>query len=195
MDTNKLLKKAELKLKEVKKQLEDDRERLKELKEIRGNELADELIESRPDHKQKIAELDKEIKVLEFNIGSSPLVINGLKRARLKLISQKEKEEKIEASKGQAKLEISLNSTSQKLVVLLKEVIELNRGLKIYWEDWDKLDKISGKGLTDKKTIRPSVEGIDRICGTLISEWEGRSDGTVRKFYSKDRFRDTRLIF
>lgn len=195
MDTLQLLEKSELRIKEIKKQFETDEGRLKELKELRGNELANELLESKPEHKEKIAEIDKEIAILQFNIESSPLVIDGLKRARLKLMSQKEKEEKEKALKGQAKLEISLNSSSQKLVVLLKEVIELNRGLKIYWEDWDKLDEISGKGLTDKKTIRPSVEGIDKICGTLISEWAGCSDGTVRKFYSKDRFRDTRLIF
>ena len=195
MDTLQLLEKSELRIKEVKEQFEIDRGRLKELKELRGNELANELIESRPGHKQKIAKIDKEIGVLEFNIGSSPLIIDGLKRARLKLMSRKEKEEKEKALKGQTKLENSLNSTSQKLVVLLKEVVKLNSELKTYWGDWDKLDTISGKNLTDKKCLRSSVEGINRICGTLLDEWVGRSDGEVRKFYSKDRYNDTRLIF
>ncbi len=195
MDTNKLLEKSELRLKEIKKQLEDDKGRLKELKGTRGDELANELIETSPGHRQKIAGLDKEIGVLEFNIGSSPLIIDGLKKARLKLMSRKEKEEKDQALKKQAKIETSLNETSQKLVVLLKEVVKLNLELKTYWRDWDKLDSVSGKGLTDKKTIRPSVEGINRICGTLLDEWVGRSDGEVRKFYSKDRYNDTRLIF
>ena len=72
MDTLQLLEKSELRIKEVKEQFETDEGRLKELKELRGNELANELIESRPGHKQKIAKIDKEIGVLEFNIGSSP---------------------------------------------------------------------------------------------------------------------------
>ncbi len=195
MDTLQLLEKSELRIKEVKEQFETDEGRLKELKELRGNELANELIESRPEHKQKIAGIDKEIGVLKFNIESSPLIIDGLKRARLKLISQREKEDKEKALKGQTKLETSLNSTSQKLVVLLKEVVKLNSELKTYWGDWDKLNTISGKNLTDKKCLRSSVEGINRICGTLLDEWVGRSDGEVRKFYSKDRYNDTRLIF
>ncbi|GAJ17077.1 unnamed protein product, partial [marine sediment metagenome] len=152
MDTIKLLERADLQLKEVKKQFETDKGRLKELKEIRGNELADELIETKPERAKKIAELDKEIEVLKINIGSSPLIIDGLKRAKLKLISQKEKEEKDKALKEQVKLENSLNETASKLVVLLKDVIKLNLKLKDEWANWDKLDLISGKGLPDKKT-------------------------------------------
>ncbi|GAI85677.1 unnamed protein product, partial [marine sediment metagenome] len=173
MDTIKLLERADLQLQEVSKKHESDKGRLKELKEIRGNELADELIETKPERAKKIAGLDKEIEVLKINIGSSPLIIDGLKRAKLKLLSQKEKEEKDKAKNSQVKLELSLNSTSQKLVELLKQVVALNSKLKDEWASWDKLDLISGKGLCDKKTIRPSVEGIDKICGTLINEWDG----------------------
>lgn len=194
MNTKKLIERADLQLEKVKEQLEGDRGRLKGLKEIRGNELANELLESRPDHKQKIAELDKEIDVLEFNIESSPLIIDGLKRARLKLLSQKEKEEKDQALREQTKIEITLNETSSKLIPLLKEVSKLNSALKSNWSEWDKLDTISGKGLTDTKVLRPSEQMLDRVCETFLDEWLGRSSET-RRYYSKDKFRETKIIF
>ena len=195
MDTNELLTKAEKKLKEIITDFEGDKKQLAGLTIERGNLLALELIASSPEQKEKIKKLDKTITNLKMMVEDTPAIIDGLKKAKLKLLSQKEKEDKKEALKGQTKLETSLNSTSQKLVVLLKEVIKLNRELKTYWGDWDKLDTISGKNLTDKKCLRSSVEGIDKVCGTLISEWSGSSDGKTRKFYSKGRYQDTRLIF
>ena len=195
MNTNELLTKAGEKLKETIIDFESDKKQFAELTKERGNLLALELLETKPEQKEKITKLNKTIVNLKNIIEDTPAVIDGLKKAKLKLISQREKEEKGEALKGQVKIEKLLNDTSLKLIPLLKEVIELNNQLKTYWEDWDKLNLISGKGLTDKKCIRPSVEGIDKICGTLLDEWAGHSDGTIRKFYSKDRYSDTRIIF
>lgn len=195
MNTNELLTKAGEKLKETIIDFESDKKQFAELTKERGNLLALELLETKPEQKEKITKLNKTIVNLKTIIEDTPLVIDGLKKAKLKLLSQKEKEDKGEALKGQVKIEKLLNDTSLKLIPKLKEIVELNKKLKTYWEDWDKLDGVSGKGVTDKKCIRPSVEGIDKICGTLISEWLGQSDGTIRKFYSRDRYNDTRLIF
>jgi len=195
MNTNELLTKAGEKLKETIIDFESDKKQLAELTEERGNLLALELLESKPENRGEITKLNKTIINLKTIIEDTPVIIDGLKKAKLKLLSQKERENKIEALEKQTKIEISLNETSKKLIGLLKDVVTLNGQLKTYWEDWDKLDLISGKGLPDKKTVRPSVEGIDKICGTLLDEWAGTSNGTIRKFYSKDRYNDTRLIF
>ncbi|GAI61278.1 unnamed protein product, partial [marine sediment metagenome] len=144
---------------------------------------------------EKIKVLTKEIDGLKIEIENSTPLINGLKKKLLSLKSQKEREEKEGAKKGQVKLETSLNETSSKLVKLLKEVQVLNSQLRTFWIEWDRLDSVSGRGLTDTKCIRPSVDMLDKICGNLINEWLGQSDGEVRKFYSKDNYRETRLIF
>ena len=195
MDTKQLLEKATEKLSETKISFEEDKEKLSELIEIRGNELAGEMIETRPERVKKIKKLTSAIAILRTTVADTPTIVNGLKRVKLKLASQKEKEDKVEAKKGQVKLETSLNETASKLVVLLKDVIKLNSKLKDEWASWDGLDKISGRGLTDKKCIRPSIGMLDLVVKTLLDEWLGQSVGEVRKFYSKDRYNDTRIIF
>ena len=195
MDTKQLLTKAGEKLKETVIDFESDKRQFAEITKERGDLLALELIESKKENKEKITKLNKTIVNLKTIIEDTPGLINGLKKAKLRLASQKEKEEKEKAKVYQAKIEIPLNSSSQKLVELLKQVIVLNSELRDGWSEWDKLDKISGKGLTDKRCIRNSVEGIDKIGNTLINEFLGKSDGRLRKFYSKDRYGDTRLIF
>ena len=195
MDTKQLLEKATEKLSETKISFEEDKEKLSELIEIRGNELAGEMIETRPERVKKIKKLTSAIAILRTTVADTPTIVNGLKRVKLKLASQKEKEDKVEAKKGQVKLETSLNETASKLVGLLKQVVALNSKLKTDWADWDKLDSISGKGLTDKKCIRPSQDMLDKVCETLLSEWLGQSNGEVRRFYARDNYRNTHLIF
>ena len=195
MNTSELLTKAGEKLKETVIDFESDKKQFTELTKERGDLLALELIESKKENKEKITKLNKTITDLKTIIEDTPVIIDGLKKAKLRLASQKEKEDKDQAKTSQIEIEILLNKTSLKLIPLLKEVVKLNLKLKEDWANWDKLDLISGRGLTGLKCIRPSVEGIDKICGTLLDEFSGNSDGTVRKFYSKDRYNDTRLIF
>lgn len=195
MDTNGLLTKAGEKLKETIKDFVDDKKQLVELTRERGNLLALELLETKPKQKDKIEKLNKTIINLKLIIEDTPAIIDGLKKAKLKLMSQKEKEEKEEAKNSQTKLEISLNSSSKKLVKLLKDVQIENSQLRTFWSEWDKLNLISGEGLTNKKCIRSSQDMLDLVVKTMLSEWAGTSNGEVRKFYSKNNYMDTRLIF
>lgn len=196
MDTNQLLKKTQKTLERIKTEYEQNKKKLEQLLSERGVLLASRIVDTEFSDEEKITKLNKAIDKLRVEIdqAGTPL-ISALKAKILSLRSRAEKEDKDQAKNSQTKLEILLNETSQKVVTLLKEIVKLNSRLKEDWASWDKLDLISGKGLVDKKTIRPSVDMLEKVCGTLLSEWAGSSDGKTRKFYSKDRYDDTRLIF
>ena len=194
MNTSELLTKAGEKLKETVIDFESDKKQFTELTKERGDLLALELIESKKENKEKITKLNKTITDLKTIIEDTPVIIDGLKKAKLRLASQKEKEDKDQAKTSQIEIEILLNKTSLKLIPLLKEVVKLNLKLKEDWANWDKLDTISGKGLTDTKVLRPSEQMLDRVCETFLDEWLGRSSET-RRYYSKDKFRETKIIF
>lgn len=189
MDTKQLLVKAEEKLKGALADFENDKKQLETLKKERGDLVANELIESQPKRAETVKKLEKMIANLRNIIEDTPAVIEGLKKARFSLKSKVEEETTEKTRKEQTKIEISLNETSSKLVKLLKEVQVQNSKLKDEWASFDKLNLVSGKGLTEKRCVRPSEGMIDLVVQTLLNEWGGVSSAEIRQFYSKRHYK------
>jgi len=196
MDTNALLKTAQNKIKEVQKKLEGDSKRLEELLATRGSVEANVAIGVGTDaDKNKIKKLSAEVVKLKAGIETGAPLINALKKKILSLRSKKEKEDKAEAIKRQNEIETSLNSISVKLIPILKSALKLNEELKGKWSTWNELSSISGKLSADKKVSAGSQDALNMVCKTLLEEWDGKSNGENRRFYSQQRYSDTRIIF
>jgi len=184
MNTNQLLEKAAEKLQETKIQFEEDKKRLEELTGERGLILASELIESKPDQKEKIEKLSRAITLLKTTIEDTSPIINGLKAKLLGLKAQKEREDLQQARDDQDKLELEMNKTSLKLIPLLEKANSLNNELRRNWKSWAELTAMTGKAMADKKISLGSEEMLQLVCGTILSEWQGKGH-RVRDFYNR----------
>lgn len=191
-----LIKIAQKKITETEKGFEKDTKKVKELINIRGGLQANLAIgEATGDDREKIKKLSADITGLKNKIEASPPLLSALKAKILSLKAKFERQEKEKALKEQSEIETSLNTISVKLIPILKEALRLNKQLVEKWAVWNKLSEISGKTISDKKTSAGSVDMLNTVTNTLIQEWDGKSDGETRRFYSQGRYSDTRIIF
>lgn len=187
---------AEEKLIEVQKDFEKNTKQLEELITERGSLQANEVVgDITETDALKIKKLSAEIVRLKNELEvSTPLAI-GLKGKILALKARKKKEEKLEAEKQQKLVEEKMAAISKEFIPVLKSAIEKNKELGKLYADWSGLSVRTGRMLFDQKIVQPSDGMLNLVCQTLLNEFSGKSDGQIRRFYSKDHFRETGVIF
>ncbi|GAJ09109.1 unnamed protein product, partial [marine sediment metagenome] len=173
---------------------EADKKQLETLKKERGDLVANELIESQPKRAEKIKKLEKAMADLRKVIEDTPAVIEGLKRTQLSLKSKVEEEATEKTRKEQNELEGRMNALSQKMVSELKKIQEKNSQLKTLWVEWNKLNKVSGKGL-EKRCLKPSYGMLPLVVKTLTDEWNGKSSIEIRKYFGVQHFKNNGVVF
>ncbi|MBA7478265.1 hypothetical protein ES707_13688 [subsurface metagenome] len=173
-EINQRLIKGQEKLKEIEEKYNTDSKKFIELIQVRAGLLADEIIESSPERKKKISDLDKKIDSLKKNIESScPELIDALQK----------KIREIQAEKSNEELRLSFERqkiVGKRVVDLSKNLIEglesckiINDELRKIWPEYANLSKVTGKGAIKpgSKTTQGSFECLRSLVGVLSYEY------------------------
>lgn len=167
------LAKGQEKLKEIKEKYNSNSEKIKALILEKAGLLADEIIESSPERKKKISDLDKKLDALKKNVESSgPELIDALEKKIQGIQTEKSNEElrlSFEKQKIAGKKIIKL---SAELISNLESANNVNTELRKSWGEYAGLHKITGKSVFNKGDItsQGSMEMLERL--TSILKWE-----------------------
>lgn len=166
--------KARAKLEEIKNNYEANSGKIKTMVLEKVNLLADEIIESSPERKKKILDIEKELNSLRKNIESSgPELISALEKRIGGIQAEKTAEDlrlSFEKQKIVAKKVVEL---SAKLIEGLEECNRTNDELRKTFAELSNLGKITKKGvfkLGDRTTLG-SFECLRMLLVTLRQEY------------------------
>ena len=172
---NEKLAKGKRKLEEIKKRYEINSKKINELIQKREDLLADEIIESLPERKTKISELDKELDLLKKNVeGSGPELVSALEKKLQAIQSEKSSEELKLSFERQKKLGSKIVELSGNLIESLELADSVNMELNKIWLEYGNLSKTTGKSgiKAGSKTTRGSQQSLKYLFGILNYEYK-----------------------
>ncbi len=172
---NEKLSKGREKLEEIKKQYDTDSKKITELIQVKAGLLADEIIESSPERKKKISDLNKELDSLRKNVESSgPELIDALQKKIQEIQSEKTNEELKIAFENQKRSGTKIVDLSEKLIESLGQANSINEQLNKAWNEYSNLSKMTKRGAIKPgaQTCRPSQESLKALIGILNYEYK-----------------------
>ena len=173
-EINQRLIKGQEKLKEIEEKYNADSKKFIELIQVRAGLLADEIIESSPERKKKISDLDKKIDSLKKNIESSgPELIDALQKKIQEIQAEKTNEELKLSFERQKIVGTRAVSLSKKLIEELETANSTNEELRKAWVELGSLSKITKKGVIkpEQKSTAGSFETLRLLLNILKYEY------------------------
>ena len=173
-EINQRLIKGQEKLKEIEEKYNADSKKFIELIQVRAGLLADEIIESSPERKKKISDLDKKIDSLKKNIESSgPELIDALQKKIQEIQAEKTNEELKLSFERQKIVGTRAVSLSKKLIEELETANATNEELRKAWVELGSLSKITKKGVIkpEQKSTAGSFETLRLLLNILKYEY------------------------
>ncbi|MBA7485564.1 hypothetical protein ES707_21112 [subsurface metagenome] len=173
-EINQRLIKGQEKLKEIEEKYNTDSKKFIELIQVRAGLLADEIIESSPERKKKISDLDKKIDSLKKNIESScPELIDALQKKIQEIQAEKTNEELKLSFERQKIVGTRAVSLSKKLIEELETANATNEELRKAWIELGSLSKITKKGVIkpEQKSTAGSFETLRLLLNILKYEY------------------------
>ncbi len=173
-EINQRLIKGQEKLKEIEEKYNADSKKFIELIQVRAGLLADEIIESSPERKKKISDLDKKIDSLKKNIESSgPELIDALQKKIQEIQAEKTNEELKLSFERQKIVGTRAVSLSKKLIEELETANATNEELRKAWIELGSLSKITKKGVIkpEQKSTAGSFETLRLLLNILKYEY------------------------
>lgn len=172
------LEKAKAKLEEIKEKYNSNSEKIKTLIQEKAGLLADEIIESSPERKKKILDIDKRLDSLKKNVESSgPELISALEKRIGGIQAEKTAEDLRLSFEKQKKIGQKICALSTDLIKNLELANNTNIALREAWKNYHQLSTLTKKSTFKKDDITSQGSAQNGMLEqlTAILKWEIKS--------------------